>query len=155
MELYRIAQEQYADDLSGNGAKIYGGRWNSEGQLALYAAASRSLALLETLAHVPARLLQQKVYMLITIGVPDLSPVQTIDWNQLPGGWDTPDIRPMTQKLGDHFLGERKKLLLSVPSVVIPEENNYILNPLHADSKKVKLLYKRRIYFDKRLEGNL
>ena len=60
MELYRITQEKYADDFSGNGARLYGGRWNSEGLYAVYTSASRALALLETLAHVPAKMLQEK-----------------------------------------------------------------------------------------------
>lgn len=155
MELYRITQEQYADDLSGNGAKLFGGRWNSEGHPALYAASGRALALLETLAHTPAKMLDAKPYILVTIFVPDAIVVQEVDLKKLPEGWDAPDIRNFTQKTGDSFLTDKKQLLLSVPSVIVFEERNFILNPLQSDFKKVKILNKRRIYFDKRVEGNL
>ena len=155
MELYRIAQELYADDLSGNGARLFGSRWNSEGNYAIYAASSRSLALLETLAHTPARMLNEKVYLLITIFAPDIVTPQVIDVKKLSAGWDAPDIRAFTQKTGDKFLLAKKNLMLAVPSVLMPEENNFVLNPLHADIKKVKIVNRRRISFDKRVEGNL
>ena len=155
MELYRITQEIYAGDLSGNGAKLFGGRWNSEGLPALYAASTRSLALLETLAHTPAKMLQVKVYMLVTIIVPDTILPQVIDLRKLPDGWDAPDIRPFTQKTGDSFLLAKKNLLIAVPSVLLPEENNFVLNPLHPDAKKIKIVHSRRIHFDKRVVVNL
>lgn len=155
MELYRITQEKYADDMSGNGAKLFGGRWNSEGSSALYTASSRSLALLETLAHTPAKMLSTKVYMLITLHVPDTVTIQESDFKKMPLGWDAPDIRLFTQKTGDSFLASKMNVLLSVPSVLVYEENNFILNPLHPDFKKVKIVHKRRINFDKRVEGNL
>ena len=155
MELYRITQEKYADDMSGNGAKLFGGRWNSEGSSALYTASSRSPALLETLAHTPAKMLSTKVYMLITLHVPDTVTIQESDFKKMPLGWDAPDIRPFTQKTGDSFLASKMNVLLSVPSVFVYEENNFILNPLHPDFKKVKIVNKRRINFDKRVEGNL
>ena len=155
MELYRIAQEKFAEDLSGNGARLFGGRWNSEGQFALYTSFTRSLALLETLAHTPAKLLQAKTYLLITLFVPDTTTIQTLETKKLPNGWDDVEISPFTQKTGDQFLIAKKKLALVVPSVLMPEEINYILNPLHADFKKVKIINKRRIHFDKRVQGNL
>lgn len=155
MELYRITQERYADALSGNGAKLFGGRWNSEGLPALYTASSRALALLEILAHTPAKMLDAKPYFLVTIFVPDTATLLEADVKKLPAGWDAPDIRNSTQKAGDAFLTEKKYLLLSVPSVIVFEERNLILNPQHADFKKVKIINKRRINFDKRVEGNL
>lgn len=155
MELYRIAQEQYAEDLSGNGARLFGGRWNSEGQFALYTSSTRSLALLETLAHTPAKLLQAKTYLLITLMVPDTTAIQALDPKKLPDGWDDVEISPFTQKTGDQFLIAQKKLALVVPSVLIPEEMNYVLNPLHTDFRKVKIINKRRIQFDNRVQGNL
>lgn len=155
MELYRIAQEKYAEDLSGNGARLFGGRWNSEGQFALYTSFTRSLALLETLAHTPAKLLQAKTYLLITLFIPDTTAIQSIEAKKLPHGWDDVEISPFTQKTGDQFLIAKKNLALAVPSVLIPEELNYVLNPLHADFKKVKIVNKRRIQFDNRVQGNL
>jgi RES domain-containing protein len=154
MELYRIAQEKYADDLSGNGARLFGGRWNSEGNYALYTSSTRALALLETLAHTPAKLLQTKVYRLVTLQVSEVL-IQGLDSKKLPAGWDAIEIRPFTQKTGDQFLLAKKNLLLAVPSVLLPEELNYVINPLHTDFKKVKIVNQRRIHFDKRVEVNI
>ncbi len=155
MELYRIAQEKYADDLSGNGAKIFGGRWNSEGLFALYTSSYRSLALLETLAHTPAKMLDQKVYILITLSLPGNTRIEVIDKNKLSPGWDAPDTRPLTKRMGDEFLKSKSSLLLAVPSVLMPEENNYLVNVLHPDMKKMKVIFKRRISFDTRLTSGL
>lgn len=151
MELYRITQQEFAEDLSGNGAKLFGGRWNSEGFFALYTSSSRSLALLETLAHTPAKMLEVKVYHLITLAVPDNLVTQKVAVKNLQNGWDAPDTRPFTKKIGDAFLTEKKYLMMQVPSVMMPEEMNYVINPMHTDMKQVKLVNKRRIDFDKRV----
>lgn len=151
MELFRITQEKFADDLSGNGSRLFGGRWNSEGYFALYTSSSRSLALLETLAHTPAKMLSAKIYYLITLSIPDNQKAQKILLTNLPAGWDAPDTRPFTKKLGDQFVLDKKELLLEVPSVLMPEESNFVLNPLHEEMRKVKIVNKRRIYFDKRI----
>lgn len=155
MELFRITQEKYAEDLSGNGARLYGGRWNSEGLFAVYTSSSRSLALLETLAHTPVKMLHEKIYILVTLSVPDAVKPEEMDREKLTAGWDAPDTRLLTRKLGDQFLRSKSGLLLSVPSVLMPEENNYIINPLHPELKKIKLINKRRIHFDARVAGNL
>lgn len=155
MELFRITQEKFANDLSGNGARLFGGRWNSEGYYALYTSGTRSLALLESLVHTPAKMLDSNIYQLITLSVPDNALKETIALSMLPSAWDAPDTRPVTRMIGDQFLNDKKKLMLAVPSVILPEEINYVLNPLHADMKKVKIINQRRIYFDKRVSINL
>jgi RES domain-containing protein len=151
MELYRITQQEFAEDLSGNGARLFGGRWNSEGFFALYTSSSRSLALLETLAHTPAKMLEVKVYHLITLAVPDNLVTQKVAVKNLQDGWDAPDTRPFTKKIGDAFLTDKKYLMMQVPSVMMHEEMNYVINPMHTDMKQVKLVNKRRIDFDKRV----
>lgn len=155
MELYRITQEQFADDLTGNGSRLFGGRWNTEGFFALYTSITRSMALLETLAHTPAKMLDAKDYQLITLSVPDNIVAEKLLLSSLPYEWDAPDTRPFTKRLGDRFLRNKNSLLLAVPCVLMPEEINYMLNPLHRDMKKVKIVYKRRIYFDKRMGEHL
>jgi RES domain-containing protein len=151
MELYRICQEKYADDLSGNGARLYGGRWNSEGYYALYTSCSRSLALLETLAHTPVKILQQKTYVLVTISVPDDTAMQVVDIKKFPPGWENINIHYFTRELGDGFLKSNKKLLLKTPSILVYEEPNYVLNPLHPLMKDVKITRQRKLSFDNRL----
>ena len=155
MELYRISQEHFADDLSGNGSRLFGGRWNSEGFFALYTSVTRSMALLETLAHIPAKMLDTKNYQMITLSVPDNLLAEEILLSSLPDFWDAPDTRPFTKRLGDKFLSDRPSLLLSVPCVMMPEEINYVLNPLHKDMKKVKIIHKRRIHFDNRVREHI
>ena len=151
MELYRITQESYSNDLSGDGSRIFGGRWNSEGRYALYTSANRSLALLETLAHIPAKLFRNKKYILVTVFLPDKASLKFIEEKDLPNNWDALDIQHVTQKIGDNFLEEQKGLLLRVPSVLMPEEFNYIINPLHPAMKQVKVIYQREIRFNDRL----
>ena len=151
MEIYRITQKEFAEDLTGNGSRFFGGRWNSEGFFALYASSSRSLALLETLAHTPAKFLDVRVYLLITLSVPDNILTQKVSVKNLLPGWDAPDTRPFTKKMGDAFLSNKKNLMLEVPSVMMPEEINYVINPLHKDMTQVKMVNQRRIYFDKRI----
>ena len=147
MELYRITQEPYSNDLS----RIFGGRWNSEGHYALYTSANRSLALLETLAHVPAKLFRNKKYILVTVFLPDKAPLKFIEEKDLPNNWDALDIQHVTQKIGDNFLEEQKCLLFRVPSVLMPEEFNYIINPQYPSMKQVKIIHQREVRFNDRL----
>ena len=151
MELYRITQESYSNDLSGNGSRIFGGRWNSEGRYALYTSASRSLALLETLAHIPAKLFRNKKYILVTVFLPDKTSLKFIEEKDLQNNWDALDIQHVTQKIGDNFLEEQKGLLFRVPSVLMPEEFNYVINPLHPSMKQVKVIHQREMRFNDRL----
>lgn len=151
MELYRITQAKFADDLSGNGSRLFGGRWNSEGFFALYTSATRSMALLETLAHTPAKMLNANSYQLISLFIPEDIVAEEILLPSLPLGWDGPDTRAFTKRLGDKFLTDRNSLLLAVPGVLMPEEFNYVINPLHKDIRAVKIVHKRRVYFDKRI----
>jgi RES domain-containing protein len=156
MELYRITQESYADDLSGNGSRLFGGRWNSEGHYALYTSINRSLALLETLAHMPVTLFRNKKYILVTHSIPAeaKTSLTIIEAKDLPSNWDTLDIQYITQKIGDKFLQEQKNLIMQVPSVLMPEEYNFVIDPLHPMMKQVKITHQREIRFNDRLAKN-
>ena len=149
MVLYRIVNCSYADDLSGAGARLYGGRWNSEGKPATYLASSRSLALLEVLVHLPPLMVPDN-YCLVEIEVPDHS-ITNIEIEELPAYWKdiSPPI-PLKQK-GDDFLKKREHLLMKMPSSIVPMEYNYLLNPHHAAITKVKILKKDPFDFDMRL----
>src|SRR5476651_2345141 len=129
MVLYRIAKCTYADDLSGTGARLYGGRWNSEGKAAVYLASSASLALLEVLVHLPPLMIPDD-YCLVEIEVPDNS-ITRLTQKELPPNWR--DISPQLalKQMGDEFLIKKETLLLKLPSALVPEEYNYLLNPLH------------------------
>jgi RES domain-containing protein len=149
MVLYRIAKCIYADDLSGTGARLYGGRWNSEGRSALYVASSRSLAVLEVLVHLPPLLIPND-FCLVEIGVPDNS-FGVISPEDLPDNWKAISPPLALKQLGNTFLKKQDHLLLQLPSAIVPNEFNYLLNPLHKDISKVKILNKQTFDFDERL----
>ncbi|MDF2432826.1 MAG: hypothetical protein JWP44_2457 [Mucilaginibacter sp.] len=149
MILYRIVKCDYAGDLNGTGARLYGGRWNSEGKPAIYLASSRSLAVLEVLVHLPPLMLPNN-YCLVEIEVPDTS-ITELSIDGLPANWR--DISPplVLKQKGDEFLKKQEHLLLKLPSSIVPMEYNYLLNPLHQAMAKVKILKKAPFDFDGRL----
>lgn len=150
MILYRIARCPYAADLSGTGARLYGGRWSNIGKAVVYLASSSSLSLLEVLVHLQQPLLVPDDYCRMEVEVPDEN-VLSVKIEELPANWR--DISPpqILTRFGDGFLKEGKYLLLKVPSSIVPTEYNYLLNPAHPDMNKVKLLTRERFDFDSRL----
>jgi RES domain-containing protein len=154
MIVYRVCLDVYANDLTGNGARIHGGRWNSPGVPALYTSASQSLAILETLTTTPPAILQQN-FLLLAIEVPAKSPVRKITLKELPRNWNVYPVPVNVQKTGDKWLQSGKALLLKIPSVIVPAEFNYIINPLHPDSHKLKIIASQKLYLDKRITGQL
>ena len=147
MILYRIVKCAYAD-LSGTGARLYGGRWNSEGRSAVYLTSSRSLAVLEALVHLTPTNLPND-FCIMTIDAPDN--VFEIPINKLPKNWDEYPEPNNLKQLGNNFLLNQKHLLLKVPSAIVNEEYNYLLNPLHQDAGLVKILSTKPFVFDQRL----
>ena len=148
MILYRISSAKYADDLSGNGARLYGGRWNSEGKPMVYLASSRSLAVLESLAHIVATNIPAD-FVILTIETPD--DFLAIPENVLPDNWNEYPEQHILKQIGNSFLQRNEHLLLKVPSALVPEEFNYLMNPLHAKAAKVKVIKKVPFNFDQRL----
>ena len=147
MIVYRFARSIFSRDISGEGAKIFGGRWNSKGKPVLYTSASISLSLLELLIH-SASYDEIVVNDLMIIDTGTDSP-GLLEHNKLKRGWEK-DFE-YSKFIGDGFLSENLSLLLSVPSAIIPEENNILINPLHKDFKKVKIKSVRTFSFDARL----
>lgn len=148
MIVYRLASEMYKDDLSGNGAKLFGGRWNSVGLPVLYTTENISLAVLEILVRADMQTIPL-TYHLIKIDIPDAIQSLSIITGKLKTAWK--DDLGYTQWMGDEFIKSNKLLLLKVPSAIVDEENNYILNPGHGDFKKVKISAVKKFQFDKRL----
>ncbi|MBD1384192.1 RES family NAD+ phosphorylase [Mucilaginibacter rigui] len=149
MILYRIANCTYIQDLSGTGARLYGGRWNSEGKSMVYMASSRALAVLEVLVHLPPLLLPDN-FCVAEVEVPNNS-ILTLDVKTLPDNWQDASSPAELKTLGNQFIKETKYLMMKVPSSVVPEEYNYLLNPWHPDIKKVKILNTHPFTFDDRL----
>ncbi|MBC7778043.1 MAG: RES family NAD+ phosphorylase [Phycisphaerae bacterium] len=125
MNAFRMAQNQYAKDLSGKGAELFGGRWNSIGIPLLYSSLYRSLCILEHLVHLPEGAFLGG-YSLITIELPDSSTIQEITFADLPNGWKNNPISPTTRRLGNKFVDDYQHLALKVPSVLVPEEHNLL-----------------------------
>ena len=148
MTLYRFTSEKYKDDLSGQGARLYGGRWNSKGQPGLYTSASISLSLLEVLAHA-VQYEDLKKSFLMALSLPDDSSIYSIPLTKLDNRWQLDT--GYTRFIGDAFLRDNKYLLLQVPSAVVKTEFNYLINPLHKDFKKIKLVSSKKFEFDSRL----
>lgn len=147
MIVYRLANQKYAADISGEGSSIYGGRWNPVGTKCLYTSQSISLCLLELLART-----QKKIYpvgyQLISVEFPETD-LASITASQLKAGWK--QHIEYTQWIGDEFLKEANSLTLQVPSAIVERENNFILNPLHKSYSKVKILGIEPLDLDNRL----
>lgn len=148
MELFRLGACQYVDRLSGEGAKIYSGRWNSEGVPAVYFASSRALAVLEVLVHLPTGLLPSN-FCMVKFEI-DVEPA-IFNLEDLPEKWQVYPFLKSTQLMGNQFLKKKESLLLKIPSAIVNGEFNYIANPLHADINKIKITEKVTFSFDDRL----
>lgn len=148
MLLYRITRCVYADDLSGTGARLYGGRWNNIGRAMVYLASSRSLATLEALVHLPTAIIPDN-FCLVTVDAPD--DIFVADTSLFPPNWNAHPEPEVLKYTGDFFLKENKHLLMKVPSAIVKEEFNYLLNPQHAKAIKVKVINNEPFTFDERL----
>jgi RES domain-containing protein len=132
MQVYRLIKAVYADDpLSPQGAKQYGGRWNSKGVGTVYASDSIALAALEKLVHLHSHEVLNH-FVLCVITLPDEA-IMTLADDSLPSDWRDDPIPASTQAIGDEWLASEQSLALAVPSTVIPEQFNLILNPNHPD----------------------
>ncbi|RWY50991.1 RES family NAD+ phosphorylase [Mucilaginibacter gilvus] len=149
MILYRISACKYIESLDGTGARLYGGRWNSKGHAMVYLASSRALAMLEVLVHLQPLLIPQD-FCIAEIEVPDKS-IHEIDTATLPKNWI--DVSPPVaiKQIGNKFIKDGKQLLLKVPSSIVEQEFNYLINPDHPEIKSVKVLRTKPFSFDERL----
>jgi RES domain-containing protein len=130
MQLYRLVHHKWAAQaFDGEGARLYGGRWNSKGLLCVYTAGSEALAILEILVHLNNRqaLSQYRLFQLTIVADDVLSLSQT----NLPANWQQQPASIDTARIGDNWLTQQASLALSVPSVIAPREYNILLNPLH------------------------
>lgn len=153
MRIFRIVREKYLDSaLSGRGAQLSKGfRWNSYGTPMVYAAESRSLAVLEVAVHLDFTEDLPRDRYLVEIEVPDELEMLTLSESDLPKGWDAKPPGSISQRIGDEFIESRAAPLLRVPSSIVPEEFNFLLNPAHDDFADIKVLNQVRFGFDERL----
>lgn len=149
MEVFRLSSTKYSSDLSGTGAKLHGGRWNQKGEAVLYTAGTRAVALVEVLVHLTNAFLPLN-YQLITLYIPDESIVE-ISIKSLPKDWNNLEPSESTKNITSNWLSENGYLTLKVPSVVVEGEFNFLINPLHEEFSKIKVLKIAPFNFDGRL----
>lgn len=147
---WRIVSANFKDKAyTGDGARIYGGRWNSKGVAVVYTADSLALASIEMIVNLPApRLLQKYVRISARISLDLVLDLAGADW---PEDWNSRPISPSTQAIGDQWIKEQKSAVLRVPSIVVPDEYNYLLNPTHPDFAKIEIGKPMAYFFDPRL----
>jgi len=149
MIVYRLSKGKHHLDLSGKGAELYGGRWNSKGSAMLYTSQSRALAFTEVAIHLPVGIVP-KDYFLISISVPDTASILTLATTDLPADWRSNPHSHTTQAIGDQFILESKYLILQVPSAVVPDDFNFLVNPNHAEAKEITVDKVEPFEFDSR-----
>lgn len=137
LSVWRITTAAYARSaFSGEGARLYGGRWNPKGVPMVYTAASQSLAMLEMLVQDQAL---RARYVMIEARIPGSMPIDRLRVDDLPSEWREVGARAKLQAIGAEWARKRRTAVLAVPSAIVPAESNYLLNPLHPDFKRIKV----------------
>lgn len=154
---WRIASDTpayEADDLSGKGAETFGGRWNRQGLRVAYTSETRALACLESVVHLNASRLPYNRY-LVAIEVPSAfwAAAQVVAPADLPVGWDAEPAGKASIDFGSDWLRAKSSALLVVPSVIVPEERNVLINPEHPESRGIAATKVRKWLYDPRLVG--
>lgn len=149
MRVWRLTKQRHAK-LDGEGARIYGSRWNSLGKAVVYTASSLSLALLEQLVRIDPDEIPSD-FVSIAIDIPETLAMTHISLNGFPQDWRNPEQLPWFRNQGDHWLDKQETAILKVPSVIVTDEMNVLLNPMHSDIKQIKVLESKPFAFDTRL----
>ncbi len=135
---WRFVKQKHASTaFTGEGAKLYGGRWNQQGVAAVYTSDSLSLAVIEQLVHIKPEDIIRLHYCSIKLEIPDSLAIEEI--KSLPADWDADPIPEITKNIGTDWLLSGRTAVLKVPSSIIKVQFNYVLNPLHPDFKKIKV----------------
>jgi len=150
MEVFRLARERYASILSGMGAALRGARWNSVGVELLYTASNRSLAMAEVAVHLTLATLP-KDFQMVTIEIPEDIRLLQLETADLPSNWNTFPHHRSTQIIGDKFVRDGGYCVLRLPSAVTQGDFNVLINPHHADFKRICIVGAEPFPFDKRI----
>lgn len=150
MIVFRLAKSKYCHDLSGKGAEITGGRWNSKGVAMVYTSESRALCVAEIAVHIQLTIIPTD-FTLIHIFIPDSLNILEMTPEKLPTDWNSIPPINMTQAMGDSFIRVNTHPIFKLPSAVIPGDFNYLINPTHTASRKIEIIKTEPFTFDKRL----
>lgn len=146
---YRIVQAEWSPAaMTGEGGRLFGGRWNPPGIPAVYLAESRALAALEIIVHAPREVIALD-WHIIEVNVPEKC-IQSANRADLPTDWQALPSSPGARNFGATWLRRHMSLALKIPSVIIPEEHTLLFNPLHPDASQVKIATPRVFRFDPR-----
>ena len=152
LSAWRVVSARHAATaLDGEGARLFGGRWNSRGTAVVYLSEHQSLAALEILVHVRP-LLPRTRYVALRLEFGE-ELVERLPGAALPEDWQQSPAGPSTRDLGDAWVRAARSPLLAVPSVLLPAETNYVLNPAHPDFGRINVGPPRDFTFDPRLLG--
>ena len=150
---WRLAAPEFAQTaeqmMTGEGARRYGGRWNSVGRAVVYLGDSLALAGMELLVHLRAEGVLQ-TYRKMPVFIPERL-VMHIGEDQLPPEWAQPSLYPVTQEIGDGWIDHARSAVLQVPSAVVRGETNYVVNPEHPDFGAIRTGPISRFRYDPRL----
>jgi RES domain-containing protein len=150
MIVYRIGKTKYAKDLTGEGARLNGGRWNHKFTACIYTSESKALSVLEYTVNVNIddipRALSITTFEIPKIGILELKEAD------LPGNWKEVPAPSSTRDFGSSLLKEVNYLVIKIPSSLIPDEFNYLLNPAHFESKDFKILDIRDFVYEVRIK---
>jgi RES domain-containing protein len=150
LSAWRIVKRRYAGRaFDGEGARRYGGRWNSPGRAVVYVSESRALATLEVLAGLRSPAVVP-AYVLIRVEL-NAALVQNAEAANLPPNWKESPPTSDTQRIGDAWLEAAASVALRVPSALVPDEFNYLLSPRHPDFGLVRIGSPEGLYIDPRL----
>ena len=153
MRVWRISKRQYAKQaLSGEGAKLLGGRWNFPGWAVVYTSSSLALAALETFVHLPSPLILPKNLVSIEIEIPDELSRENINRKKLSKDWQNSAAPESLKVLGTAWLKKNISAVLETPSAVIPSEVNLLLNPSHDEFQLIKIVSITPFEYDPRLK---
>ena len=150
MIVYRLSNTLFANDLTGEGARLNGGRWNHAGIPCLYTSESRALAVLEFSVNVNLNRILRHLTM-VEIEIPD--DILTFTEPQLPGNWKEAPAPAHTKDFGTDLLLKRTHLVIKIPSTVIPEEYNFLINPNHPRHPDCRVTRRKDFVYDVRIKA--
>ncbi len=150
MKIYRIAKQQYLKDLSGEGARLFGGRWNTRGYSMLYFSETLSLCVLEILVHTDYKFLN-KDFGFLEVEILDELIKPKIKISKLESQWRDNPPSIYTQNFGTTWLKSQKSLAMQVPSAILPIANNILINPKHKNSSEIKIIKTGSLDLDSRV----
>ena len=150
LSAWRITKRKHAKTaFSGEGARLYGGRWNSPSVPMIYTAETQSLAALELLVHLDSPALLDQ-YVLIAVGI-EKALVLNLDLKEWPKDWRESPPPARLREIGDAWIEAGKSVALRVPSALVPDESNFLLNPRHADFARLRTSKPVPFRYDARL----